>query len=63
DSFHMEKNQCLQCCCRGRYDGSRQHDDGLYLVIPLLVSGIYVKRYRGGMTIRHKPNGKNCERQ
>ncbi|WP_038249436.1 hypothetical protein, partial [Wolbachia endosymbiont of Glossina morsitans morsitans] len=18
DSFHMEKNQCLQCCCRGR---------------------------------------------
>ncbi|WP_341822250.1 hypothetical protein [Wolbachia endosymbiont (group A) of Clivina fossor] len=19
DSFHMEKNQCLQCCCRGRW--------------------------------------------
>ncbi|MGL5029758.1 MAG: hypothetical protein ACRC6C_06820, partial [Wolbachia pipientis] len=49
DSFHMEKNQCLQCCCRGRYDGSwwydsswrydgsRQHDDKL--VIPLRVSG------------------------
>ncbi|WP_341816319.1 MULTISPECIES: hypothetical protein [unclassified Wolbachia] len=31
-----------------RYDGSRWHDDNL--VIPLLVSGIYAKRYRGGMT-------------
>ncbi|MFJ5424206.1 hypothetical protein [Wolbachia endosymbiont of Drosophila barbarae] len=31
-----------------RYDGSRQHDGKL--VIPLRVSGIYAKRYHGGMT-------------
>ncbi|WP_341811287.1 recombinase family protein [Wolbachia endosymbiont (group A) of Oxytorus armatus] len=30
DSFHMEKNQCLQCCCRGRYDGSWRHDVEFY---------------------------------
>ncbi|WMT84585.1 hypothetical protein NMD99_00735 [Wolbachia endosymbiont of Listronotus oregonensis] len=34
-----------------RYDGSWRYDDNL--VIPLLVSGIYAKRYRGGMTVKY----------
>ncbi|WP_265034479.1 MULTISPECIES: hypothetical protein [unclassified Wolbachia] len=27
DSSHREKDQYLQCCCRGRYDGSRRHSN------------------------------------